>query len=176
MLRLFLLRHAKSAWPKNVADRDRPLAERGRQAAPLIGRHMVSAGYRPDFALVSIATRTRQTFALVDQVLKVPRHAVTPAIYGAGAEQLLELMRGLPDDHRAAMLVGHNPGMSDLAVLLTDEMASDDDAMQRLSTKYPTAGLAVFELEAEHWAETMPRSARLKAFVTPRMLGGVDED
>lgn len=176
MLRLFLLRHAKSAWPKDVADRDRPLAERGRTAAPLIAAHMVEAAYRPDFALVSNALRTRQTFALVDAVLQVPRHEITGAVYGADAGTLIDLVCSLPVESRAAMLVGHNPGMSDLSVLLTDEAKSDVPAMRRLSTKFPTAALAVFEIEAAAWHDLSPGSARLADFVTPRMLGGVDED
>ena len=176
MRRLFLLRHAKSAWPEGVADRDRPLARRGREAAPLIGRHMREAGYQPALALVSPATRTRETFALVDAELHIAVHDFTKAIYEASAEALVALIRAAPSSVEALMLVGHNPGMADLGLLLSNRKKSDVDAMQRLGMKYPTAGLAVFDYDAPSWDTIGAEAAVLVEFVTPRMLGGVDED
>ena len=142
----------------------------------MMGRYMKEQGYRPDLALVSTARRTRETFALVDAELAIPEHQFTRAIYGASAPALLSLIEGAPQSAASLLLVGHNPGMADLGAMLTDEVTSKRDAMQRLAEKYPTAGLAVFAFPVDRWSKIAARGGRLVAFVTPRMLGGVDED
>ena len=141
-----------------------------------MGRYMHSEAYQPALALVSTATRTRQTFALVDAALHVAEHHFERAIYGASAQTLIEVIRATPSSVEALLLVGHNPGMADLSLLLSDRGASDPDVMQRLGEKYPTAGLAVFTMNDRDWGRIGPQSATLTDFVTPRMLGGVDED
>ncbi|HLK75030.1 MAG TPA: histidine phosphatase family protein, partial [Streptosporangiaceae bacterium] len=116
--RLILLRHAKSDWP-DVPDRDRPLAKRGRRDAPRIGRWLREQGYRPDVVVVSAATRTRQTWDLVAPELGgSPAVHFEPRAYAASALSLLYLVQELPDRYRTALLIAHNPGLSDLATSL----------------------------------------------------------
>ncbi|MBN8534328.1 MAG: histidine phosphatase family protein [Rhizobiales bacterium] len=173
--RLILMRHAKSAWPEGVSDFDRPLAPRGETAAPLMGRWLGEQDFRPEVALVSSAVRTRATWAQV-----APSLVGTPArfeakIYNARASTLLELVRAQPVSTKAILMIGHNPGMQELAHGLADPEHSDTEALRRLARKYPTAGLAVLESES-NLAEADMRSMRLVTFITPRFLGGVDED
>ena len=116
--RLMLLRHAKSDWP-DVPDRDRPLAKRGRRDAPVIGRWLRDHGYQPDTVICSAARRTRQTWELVARELGgSPSVTFEPRAYAANAMTLLYLVRELPAASRAAMLIGHNPGVADLATSL----------------------------------------------------------
>ncbi|OAP39179.1 phosphoglycerate mutase [Sinorhizobium glycinis] len=165
--RLMLLRHAKSAWPEGVADHRRPLAERGRKAAPTIGAYMAAHGLLPDLALVSTARRAQETWELVAGAL--PRRIdVRDAvgIYEVSATAILGVIRGVEASARSLLLVGHNPGMAELALLL----AGEGDALPRLRDKFPTAGLAVIEFDAGQWSEIEPGRGRLVRFVTPRML------
>lgn len=176
MLRLYLLRHAKSAWPEGVSDHDRPLAPRGREAAPRMGIFMRQEGYLPNRIIVSTALRTQQTFALLNEKLSGPEPVFTNAVYGARAEELLQLVRQVSAANSALLLVGHNPGMEDLTHWLLDEKASNPAAMQALALGYPTAALAIFQFKTEDWANISKSSGNLRQFITPRILGGVDED
>jgi phosphohistidine phosphatase len=119
--------------------------------------------------------RTRETFALLAQTLKLSA-AFTDDIYDASPKQLLALVRAADDANLSLMLVGHNPGMAGLAAALSDPAKSDAEPLARLREKVPTAALAVLDIEVGHWRQVKPETARLVAFITPRMLGGVDED
>jgi phosphohistidine phosphatase len=166
--RLMLLRHAKSAWPEGVADHRRPLAERGRKAAPAIGAYMAEQGLVPDLALVSTARRAQETWEQVAEALPRGidvRDAV--GIYDVSAMAILGVIRGAEPSARNLLLVGHNPGMEELALML----AGEGEALPRLREKFPTAGLAVIDFDAGQWSEIEPGSGRLVQFVTPRMLG-----
>lgn len=173
MLRLMLLRHAKSDWPDGVADIDRPLARRGREAAPRMGAYMADEGLHPDLVLVSPARRARETWDLVAPALGEVETRSEPRIYEAPAERLLQVVREA-GRARGLMLVGHNPGFEDLARRLVGH--GDRYAYARLAQKYPTAGLAVIDFPAQTWAEAAERGGRLDRFVTPAGLGGTDDD
>lgn len=173
MLRLMLLRHAKSGWPDGVADVDRPLARRGQEAAPRMGAYMAAEGLLPDLVLVSPARRARETLDLVARALGPVETRSEPRIYEASAERLLQVVREA-GTARGLLMVGHNPGFEDLARRLAGH--GDRYAFARLAQKYPTAGLAVIDFAAEAWAEVAERSGRLDRFVTPAALGGIDED
>ncbi|PPD15459.1 MAG: phosphoglycerate mutase [Methylobacterium sp.] len=174
-VRLILMRHAKSAWPAGVADFDRPLAARGREAAPLMGGWLARKGLKPDLVWVSAAKRTRETWALVAPALSPVEPAFLQAIYAASEDGLMDLVRQADEACGTLLLVGHNPGMQELAGGLADPRRSDPDALCRLSEKYPTAGIAILEADGR-WSDLAPCSMRLSTFITPRALGGVDED
>ena len=119
MRRHMLLRHAKSDWPEGVDDHDRPLAPRGRKAAPLMGRYMAANALRPDLALVSTARRARETWdlagsAFTPQVLERRERQ----LYEAGAETIVRVVREISDDVGLLLMVGHNPGFEDAATML----------------------------------------------------------
>jgi phosphohistidine phosphatase len=173
-----LLRHAKSSWDDGIAhDLDRPLAPRGRLAAPLIGAHMAGHGLLPDIVLCSAAVRTRETLALVGEAWRrAPGSGCEPEIvhetdlYLADADRLLRRLRAVPAIRRRVLMVGHNPGFEDLARRLTGRGGSDDRA--RLAEKYPTGALAVLTFEAHAWSEVRAGAGTLVSFVTPRALAG----
>lgn len=166
--RLILLRHAKSDRPAGIRDLERPLNPRGRRAAPLIGQYMAKEGLRPDRAVISTSTRTRETWDAVREAIGNPPSEFVEAIYEAPAEALLAVIRSAPDDSTSLLLVGHNPGIQDLAMAL---VGSGPEALQRqLSTEFPTAALAVIDFDVADWADIRRRSGEVDRFVRPRDL------
>lgn len=169
MKTLLLLRHAKSAWPDGVDDHDRPLAERGRRDAPRMGAYMAEVGLEPDFALVSSARRTQETWALVAPALgKACPSQTVASIYEAEPAAILAAIHAAPQESGTLLVIGHNPGFEDLAALLAPE--GEADTVARLRTKYPTAGLAVIRFDSKRWADIAPGAGRLAAFVAPKTL------
>lgn len=173
MRRLLLLRHAKSAWPGGTSDADRPLAARGRDAAPRMGAYLAEQNLIPDLALVSDARRSRETWDLVGPALPPTPMRLEPRIYEASVERLLAVLHGIEESVETLLMVGHNPGFEGLARALAGE--GDPAGLSRLAEKYPTAGLAVITFNTERWSKAVRRSGRLDRFVTPKSLG-VDED
>jgi phosphohistidine phosphatase len=183
--RLILLRHAKSDWP-DVPDRDRPLAKRGRRDAPRIGRWLHEHGYQPDVVVVSDAARTRQTWDLVAPELgESPAVHFEPRAYAASSLTLLYLAQELPARYRTALLIGHNPGLSELATSLAGPPESTmaagppgsdratgpavKDNGPRAAISLPTAAVAVFEFTGD-WPSLTPGHARLINLTTPADL------
>jgi phosphohistidine phosphatase len=165
--RLILLRHAKSDWP-DVPDADRPLAKRGRRDAPRIGRWLHEQGYQPDVAVVSDARRTRQTWDLVAPELGgSPAVRFEPRAYAASARTLLYLAQELPTRYRTALLIAHNPGLSELATSLAAPSATDNGPRPGISL--PTAAVAVLEFPGD-WPSLTPGHARLTSLTTPADL------
>jgi len=163
--RLILLRHAKSDWP-DVPDQERPLAKRGRRDAPVVGRWLRGHGYLPDTVICSVARRTTQTWKLVAPELGgTPSVTFEPRAYAASALTLLYLVRELPGTCRAALLIGHNPGIEELAAHLAEAPAATG-APRRPGPRFPTAAVAVLEFDGD-WPDLAPGHARLLAFATP---------
>jgi phosphohistidine phosphatase len=164
--RLVLLRHAKSDWP-DVADHERPLAKRGRRDAPLVGRWLRRSGYVPDGVVCSTARRARETWDLVAGTLGAsPKVKYEPRVYDATVLALLMLVRELPGKQRTVMIVGHNPGLAELAVGLAEQSAAEGDELSRATANFPTAAVAVLEFTGA-WADVGPGKARLLAFAVP---------
>ena len=167
MKRLFLLRHAKSAWDDpTLLDRDRPLAPRGRKAAKRVARWAKRHRVRPQLVVCSSAARARQTLQRVLPGLGEPAVWFEVTLYAAAVDTLLDRVRALPDEVDDAMLVGHNPGLMELLLLL----AAPGPLRERACTNVPTGALAELELEVERWADVSPGEARLREFVLPREL------
>ncbi len=174
MRRLLLLRHAKTerAAP-GQGDRDRTLTARGRADAPIIGAYMVRQRLVPDIVLVSPATRAQETWALVAACFsKEPRVVKDQRVYNAGPETLVGLIR---EAHEAPtlLIVGHNPGLQDLAAQLI--ASGDRQAREGLSEKLPTSGLVVIEFAFDDWARLHANAGRLERFVSPRLIAGADD-
>ena len=163
--RLYLLRHAKSSWDDpGLADHDRPLAPRGRKAAKAIGRHLRERGIEPALVLCSSATRARETLERIR--LAGGEAHIERELYGAGADALLARLRELPADVPSVLLIGHNPGMEELALLL----AREGPAVRELEAKFPTAALATLALRGTGWSTLDRGTAELVDFVRPRDL------
>ena len=170
MKTLTLLRHAKSGWDDPVArDFDRPLNARGQRAAAVIGRYLRSEELTYDRVLASPAVRVTETIAGVEGGYG---GALAPdwdkRIYLASAATLLDLVREQSDAVARLLMVGHNPGLEDLAMLLVP--AGQGAARDALEAKFPTATLAVIELPIDHWHDAGRGIARLERFVRPRDL------
>ena len=174
MRRLLLLRHAKSAYPAGVSDIDRPLAPRGLKAAPLIGAYVAQEGLRPDRAMVSPARRTQETWAAVAPFLDGTAQETVPSLYEASAGRILDAVRSASDAAASLIVIGHNPGLGDLALRLAGE--GPRDPMRELREKFPTAALAVIAFEAESWEAVGYGAGRLERFVRPRQLAQEMED
>jgi phosphohistidine phosphatase len=169
-----LVRHAKTERAENGApDRERTLTRRGRADAPRIGAYMARHGYIPDLAIVSAAIRARETWALiVPAFASPPKVLVEERLYQAGAGELLDIIRETPDA-RALAVVGHNPGLHELALALI--AAGHVEARQRISEGLPTAGLVVIDMALDHWSKLRPHAGRLERFVSPRLLAAATD-
>jgi phosphohistidine phosphatase len=155
--RLVVVRHAKSAWPDDVPDTQRPLNKRGRRDAPAAGRWLRDQVGRVDAVVCSPATRTRQTWELIAAELDgAPAPAFDERVYAAAAETLFAVVRGISDDVGSALLVGHSPGVADLVAMLADE-----------ELEMKTSAIAVLGLTGP-WADAQPGGATLIAHATPR--------
>ena len=176
---LVLFRHAKSAWP-DVADHDRPLARRGIRAAPTMGRWLREAGLLPTQVLCSTARRARETWQFAQTGLAAtPPVTFDARIYEAAPADLLAVLREVPPATGTLLLIGHNPGIEDLALLLATAPSAaagprpagaTPGDLDRMRSKFPTAAIAVLEFHGT-WPGLAPGQARLTAFVTPRDLG-----
>lgn len=174
MLTLLLLRHAKSSWENpGLADYDRPLGKRGQKAAPRMGAEIAALKLRPDLVLCSGAQRTRETLALAIEPLGSPTPAVVydDAIYMASPNELLALLRKLPsgaDAPQTVMVVGHNPGLEELAAELAG--GGEKDACKVMAAKFPTGALAVLTFDAPAWSAIAPGGGKVQRFITPASL------
>ncbi|HUI15270.1 MAG TPA: histidine phosphatase family protein [Xanthobacteraceae bacterium] len=169
-----LLRHAKTerAGP-GERDRDRKLMKRGRSDAPSIGAYMAHHGLIPDVALVSPAKRAQETWALAAPAFaRAPRTVSDERIYNASPDALIAVLGEARKAH-TLLLVGHNPGLQDLAAQL---IASGDVEMrEQLKEKLPTSGLVVIDLPIDDWSLIHPHAGRLERFVSPRLIAAATE-
>lgn len=167
MKKLLLLRHAKSSWDEpGLADQDRPLAPRGRRATKVMAAHLRDVEAAPDLVLCSSAVRTRETLERISSALG--DHAeiqIESDLYGASEHELLERLRAVDDAVGSVLLIGHNPGIEQLALALS----GSGEQLDAMRVKYPTGALATLEFDGS-WRELGPASARLTDFVTPKQL------
>lgn len=167
MLSLALLRHAKSSWESiELDDFDRPLNERGRAVAPLMGAALKELHFVPDLILCSSAKRARETLELIEPFVKDAPVIFDDQLYLTSQETLFSRLKEVAVGVKRVLMIGHNPGMHGLALLLTG--TGDAKSISRLEDKFPTAALAVFSFEQNVWRDLLPASGRLEAFVTPR--------
>ena len=161
--RLVLLRHAK-AEKEGPSDHARELAKAGRHDASEVGRRLRTAGLHPDLALVSPSTRTRQTWQLVAATLESSaEERFESAIYDNEVEDLLELVRAVPDDVATLLLVGHNPSIEELASRL-DDGSGDPSARQTMASGFSTSAFAVLS-HGGSWRLVDQGRLRVESFV-----------
>ncbi|NGO70263.1 SixA phosphatase family protein [Streptomyces boncukensis] len=162
---IVLLRHAKADWPQ-VADHERPLAERGRRDAPAAGEWLAEHGINPQLTYCSTAARTRETWKLAVQHLpKRPRTVYEDRLYEASPGQIIEIINEAPDEVRDLLVIGHNPGVQAVTDLLAG--SGDRDARERISRGFPTAAVAVLRYQGP-WKSVEPGAAELTDFWSPR--------
>lgn len=169
MKSLTLLRHAKSGWDDPVSrDFDRPLNPRGRRAARTVGREMKAQGLAFDLVLASPARRVIETLEEVAAAHGPIRPDYDRRLYLASIATLLEIVRAAPDEVERLLLVGHNPGLEELALCLS---LRDEAGLRReVEVKYPTGTVAQIALQVERWAQVEEGSGTIVRFIRPRDL------
>lgn len=162
---LYLLRHAKSSWPQGgLDDRDRPLDGYGQRAARLVAAHLARQ-LVPGLVLCSSAGRTRETLDHVLRALPVsPPVSIEDALYLAKARRILERIEAVPDDIATLLVIGHNPGLHELAATLARHGPRRHRA--RLAAQFPTGALASFRL-AGPWHTVAHAPVALTGYVVP---------
>lgn len=146
---LILMRHSK-AVNHSADDHGRALSERGRAEAAEAGLALLRLA-RPDYALVSDAVRTRETFEAVQKVLAAPvTHRVSARLYAASPATILSEVATAPTEARRLLVVGHNPGLADLARTLAG--SGESEALASLGAHFPTSAFAVLALDGESWS------------------------
>jgi phosphohistidine phosphatase len=173
MRQLLLLRHAKSSWDDPLLpDHARPLNARGRRGAAAMARAMRELGLAPEVVLVSSARRTLQTLEALAPLPDSPIIEPMDALYLAAPQTLLAILRRVPETARSVLLIGHNPGLHELALALVGAagMAAPAPALaaavRRLAEAYPTGALAEFAI-ATPWRLLEPGGGRLVRFLVP---------
>ena len=169
MLRLMLLRHAKSSWTDpGRDDRDRPLSAKGLSAAPAMGEFMRREKLIPDLVLCSPARRARDTWKLAAESLKAaPKLVVDEAIYDFGnGGRLLDVLRVKGNGAKSVLVVGHNPSLERLALRLVGK--GERALKDRIAKKYPTGALAVLEFKIADWKAIKDAGGQLISFTRPK--------
>jgi phosphohistidine phosphatase len=180
MRRLMLLRHSKTeADAPSGRDQDRRLDNRGRGDAADIGGWIGRHPPFPDLVLVSHAIRAHQTWEIAWQAMKEqapePVVELLPELYGADPALLLQIIRDAStSDPKGLLLVGHNPGMHELAMTLAG--SGDAGGRKALADNLPTSGLAIFDFAIDDWADVAFRRGRLEVFVSPKLLKHASDD
>jgi phosphohistidine phosphatase len=161
MKTLLLLRHAKSSWKDlEMADFDRPLNQRGRKAAEAMGKYIAKQQIEFDLVISSPAVRARQTIELVLKAAKVsPALRFDQRIYEASPMRLLEVVSEVEDESKAVLLVGHNPGIEELASTLSGQEGH-----------MSTASLVRIRFNAKKWEKLAEKNGELDLFVKARDL------
>jgi phosphohistidine phosphatase len=172
--RLLLLRHAKTV-PANpgIEDHERELLERGRNDVPQVGAYMAAKAYLPDLILSSTARRTVETVELLSAKLPRSQHVeYTDRLYLAGQKEMLAVIRSVATSVANLLVVGHNPGMEQLATALSRQPVKrkERDRFDQIEEKFPTCALAVLDFAVARWRDVAPGKGELIDFVRPRDL------
>ena len=170
MRRLLLLRHAKAERSEpGTKDLSRVLIDRGRKDAAKIGSYMASHALVPDRVVLSPAARTQETWRYAATAFHpAPTAMSVERIYDATPHCILAVIKDTPASAHTLMVIGHNPGLHDLALMLV--ASGDIDARELLREKLPTSGLVIIDFAFDNWSKLHPQSGRLERFVSPRSL------
>ncbi|MFD3001376.1 SixA phosphatase family protein [Pontibacter toksunensis] len=161
MKTLYIVRHAKSSWEfEELSDHDRPLNKRGRSDASLMGQELAARDVQPNLIISSPAVRALTTATLVGKELGYDADDIVldERVYGAGKEDLLQVVQEAPADVDYLMLVGHNEAISDFANMITPEQVS----------RLPTTGVVVLEFNCESWHDISKDNANLLFYDFPK--------
>jgi phosphohistidine phosphatase len=178
MRRLRLLRHAKAETSNpGRRDHDRILAKRGRSDAARLGSYLARHSFVPDHALVSGAARTRETWTLLAEALgqdlgqdlgQEPTADIDESLYDASPRTIRQAIQETEPGVGTLLVIGHNPGLQELATMLT--ASGDVDTRRRLQESFPTTALAVIHFATEDWGGVHAKGGRLEHFITPQWL------
>ena len=170
---LYLLRHAKSSWDDpSLADRDRPLAPRGRRASKTIAGYLQRQAITPSLVLCSSSRRTRETLEQISAALgKGADVRIEESLYATSATRLLKRLRTVDSRVSSVMMIGHDPAIKELAL----NLAGSGRQLERLREKFPTGALATLAFRGS-WSDLRRGTTELVAFVKPRELEHLPSD
>jgi phosphohistidine phosphatase len=155
---LLVMRHAKSSWAGSFSDHDRPLNERGRGAAPRMATGISRLGWMPDMVLCSDAARTRETWALMADVLDHPVPSqVLGKLYLPTVDAWTEAVGGAPAEVNTLLVLSHNPTCEDAVLAITGRQL-----------QIRTAWIARIELRGASWRDAIRGGGQLAGFIGPR--------
>lgn len=165
MKTLFVLRHAKSSWENtNLSDFERPLNERGLEAAPLMGKVMKENQFQPEMILSSPAKRASQTAEIIREKAGIDGEIrYEERIYEASPARLLEVISEQNDEIESLIIVGHNPGLEGLVRFTTGQIEP-----------MPTAALAVIDFKINKWSEINSANGVLRTFIRPKEIAKLE--
>ena len=167
--RIYIFRHAKSDWgDPSLSDHDRVLSPRGERDAFRMGQYFHANGLRWDAALVSSSRRTMQTYELLERGLEqmTVDPGISGALYLASSERILQLIHDQDERASSLLLIGHNPGFHELALLLLRDVREG----REYAAKFPTAALAIIECDVDNWTDIRPGCGRLISYTRPKAL------
>ena len=174
MKRLYILRHAKAAPAEpGQDDHERALTMRGIADAEALARNLRKDQTRLGRVLVSTSARTVQTADLVLRELEnAPRAEYQAALYLAEAGRIFAALQATQSRIESVMVIGHNPGLEELATMLAREPVRRKERERRdvLEEKFPTCALAVLDFDVERWRDLKPGEGKLVDFVRPKDL------
>jgi phosphohistidine phosphatase len=169
MRKLLLLRHAKTERTNLAGDHARKLVVRGREDAVHMGAFLQRERLAPQQAFVSDAARTRETFAQLSSSLdRQPDAQFEGTLYLAAAHQILDVIRTAPEDCDALLVIGHNPGIHQLAYDLGQR--GPHKLVTALAAKFPTCALAVIDCDISSWNELQASNCHLTRYMTAKAL------
>jgi phosphohistidine phosphatase len=170
MRRVILLRHSTAEKAEGgQSDHQRVLTPQGRTDAAVMGSYLANHAFRPDAVLASPSARTRETWRQVAAALRLaPDPRFDERIYNATAQALLNVLAETADNVRTVLMLGHNPGLHELAVMLVAN--GDIDTRERLRENFPTSGIAIIDFVLDAWSKLHPRSGRLERFISPKAI------
>jgi phosphohistidine phosphatase len=172
MRQLLLLRHAKSSMGEAAPlrpDHERTLNSVGVAAAAAMGAAMRTLNLAPDLVLVSSARRTLQTLDALEPWDEAPLIETLDTLYLATAPAILGILNGVNETVRSVLVIGHNPGLHDVALALAGPASPASNPARRLQAGFPTGALAEFTIAA-HWSDLAPGNGRLVRFLSPKDL------
>jgi phosphohistidine phosphatase len=172
MKTLYLLRHAKSDWESEFSlDHERGLAPRGEKAAKQISRYWDEIGFHVDTCYCSDAVRCLKTWEILETHYSSTDHFEERSeIYQADLDSLLDLVRYAPETSQSLLLIGHNPGLEELAeYLILGERR--EELHNPLFTKFPTTAFLGISLSVESWRDISPGHASIILYWIPGKKG-----
>lgn len=163
MKKLYLLRHAKSAHPQGIDDHNRPLDEEGKRECKVMSAYFIKNNVKPGLVLCSDSVRTTNTAKNIFQDIRTINIVYNKKLYNATAGEILKEIAKVPDDSAEIMVIGHNPGIGQLAFILAGQ--GDKDVLAQIKSEYPTCALTEYSFNIEKWNDIGPGVGKLERFV-----------
>ncbi|WP_037493986.1 SixA phosphatase family protein [Sneathiella glossodoripedis] len=170
---LTLMRHAKSSWEDySQSDLDRPLAPRGKKAAPKMGQYLYENSLSPDLVICSPAQRTRETLSRLQTAFPDPLPVkYDKMVYSAGmGHGLIPLLHNMSDELQHIMILGHNPAMQELSLALISWTDDQEETRQKILRKFSTGAITSMQFEGDSWSAVNLGKGRLSHFASPKQL------